>query len=206
MNHCRHHSSIRVLHWAVAGMVIAALVMSTFVMSKIPDSDPEKMAAALRHMAVGLLICAASVVRLFVRRKVTRPPSLSSGMAWADWLAGVVHRVLDVLVWVMIASGVAMAVISKLPILALTGGAFPSELNTMLAHTVHVAGATAIAGILVMHIGGALFHQFILRDGLITRMAFDPRAFFNRHPRTAQCGAGMGCRQCGATKAEAGKA
>ncbi|KAF7598273.1 MAG: cytochrome B [Candidatus Dactylopiibacterium carminicum] len=184
MQPVRHHLAIRVLHWAVAVMVIAALAMSTFIMSQIPDEDPEKMASALRHMSVGLLICIGTLVRLFWRRRVKRLPSLSSGMPWADVLAGIVHRGLDVLVLTMIISGIAMAVQLRLPLMALRGEPFPSEIVSLFAFTVHVVGAFVLTGALLMHIGGALYHQFILKDGLLSRMGFDlplNRPRFTRH-------------------------
>lgn len=180
MKSSRHHPVIRVLHWAVAFMVVAALAMSTFVMARIPDQDPEKLAASLRHMSVGLLICLATLARLFFRRKTKRLPVLSSGMAWADALAAIVHRSLDVLVLTMVVSGIVMAIMSRLPWIAVQGGAFPAGLNDMTAHTIHVVVANVLAGILVLHAGGALFHQFILRDGLLSRMSFDPRMLFLR--------------------------
>lgn len=173
MQAVRHPLPIRVLHWAVAVMVIAALVMSTFIMSRIPDDDPEKMASALRHMSVGLLICVGSLVRLVWRRRTRRLPSLSSGMPWADVLAGIVHRGLDVLVLTMIISGIAMAIQLGLPSMALRGEAFPPQIVSLFAFTVHVVGACVLSGALLLHIGGALYHQFILRDGLLSRMGFD---------------------------------
>jgi cytochrome b561 len=176
----RHHPVIRVLHWAVALMVIAALAMSTFVMAKIPDQDPEKLAASLRHMSVGLLICLGTLARLFWRRRTRRLSALSSGMVWADRLAAVVHRSLDVLVLSMVVSGGLMAALSGLPRIALEGGAFPAALGSMTAHTVHVVVAAVLAAVLMLHIGGALFHQFILRDGLLSRMLFDPRVVLRR--------------------------
>lgn len=169
----RHHFLIRVLHWAVAIMIIAALVMSTFIMSQIPDHDPEKMASALRHMSVGLLICVGTLARLFWRRRSKRLPGLSSGMGWADKLAGIVHRSLDLLVLTMIISGVAMALQTGLPLMALRGAAFPTEIVSLYAFTVHVVGACVLSGALFLHIGGALYHQFILKDGLLSRMGFD---------------------------------
>ncbi|MDQ7989815.1 MAG: cytochrome b/b6 domain-containing protein [Candidatus Dactylopiibacterium sp.] len=168
----RHHPVIRVLHWAVALMVLAALIMSTFVMSRMPDSDPEKLTASMRHMAVGLLICVGTLARLFYRRRTKRLPALSSGMAWADVLAAIVHRSLDILVLTMVVSGIAMALMSGLPRILLEGGAFPGEITGLSAFTIHATVAMVLAGVLALHIGGALFHQFILRDGLIGRMGF----------------------------------
>ena len=159
MQALRHSLAIRVLHWAVALMVIAALVMSTFIMARIPDEDPEKMASALRHMSVGLLICLATLARLFWRRRSKRLPALSSGMGWADVLAGMVHRGLDLLVLTMILSGAAMALQTGLPLLALRGEPFPNGLTTLYAFTVH----RLEAGVL----GGALLAFIISMDDLV---------------------------------------
>lgn len=174
-----HHPTIRVLHWSIAGLVIAMLAMSAFIMSKISDNDPEKLMAAANHMAAGVLLIFFFGVRLFVRNRVQRPAPLSSGMAWADWLAGIVHKVLDILVAVMIISGVGMALMAHLPMLIVTGGRFPPEIRDLVFHAIHVAGAWTIAAILVLHIGGAFFHQIILRDGLIWRMFISPRELLN---------------------------
>jgi cytochrome b561 len=185
----KHHSPvIRVMHWSIAGLVIAMLAMSAFIMSKIPDADPEKLAAAGRHMAAGLLVILFFGIRLHMRHRVGRPPALSSGMAWADWLAGIVHKLLDLLVAAMIISGVGMALLSHLPMRILTGGQFPAEIKTMFFHGMHVVGAWSIAALLVMHIGGAFFHQLILRDGLIWRMFISPREVFSAFARWREHG------------------
>lgn len=185
----KHHSPvIRVMHWSIAGLVIAMLAMSAFIMSKIPDADPEKLAAAGRHMAAGLLVIFFFGIRLHMRHRVGRPSAQSSGMVWADWLAGVVHRLLDVLVGIMIVSGAGMALMSHLPMRILTGGTFPVEMKTMFLHGVHVAGAWSIATLLVLHIGGAFFHQLILRDGLIWRMFISPREVFAAFARWREHG------------------
>lgn len=168
MNIQRYHPAICVLHWLLAAMIMAALIMSTFVMASIPDTDPAKISAILRHMSVGVLILVCTGLRLFTRKKTGRPASLPSGMPWADWLAGVVHRLLDVLVLVMIGSGIGMAVLSGLPAIVWNGqGHLPADLPLL---ALHGFVAKLLFGVLVLHAGGALYHQLILKDGLLSRM------------------------------------
>lgn len=163
---------IRALHWLVAGLIIAALIMSTLVMPSIRNDSPEKIDALRRHMSVGTLVFLLTLARLFVRRRTLRPDFLSSGMIWADWLARSVHRVLDLLILTMIGSGIGMALLGGLlPIIFGVNSVLPMNLETLPLHSLHRGIGFSLFGLLALHIGGALYHQLILRDGLIGRMA-----------------------------------
>ena len=173
MTHKRHHPSIRVIHWLVAALIIAALVMSALVMPGIPDDSPEKIAALRRHMAAGSLVFVLTALRFLTRRRVKRPAPLSSGMPWADWLARAVHRIFDLLILTMICSGAGMAIVSGvLRIVLGQPGHLPANLDALPLHMLHRYTAMVLFAMLSLHIGGALYHQVILRDNLISRMGF----------------------------------
>lgn len=173
MTRKRHHPLIRVIHWLVAGGIIAALVMSAFVMPHIPVDSPEMIASLRRHMSTGLMVFVLTLLRFVMRRNAKRPPSLSSGMPWADWLAVVVHRLFDVLILTMIASGITMSYLGGIWQVVFGGhGQLPASLDALPFHAVHRYAAMGLAAMLALHVGGALFHQFILRDGLMSRMGF----------------------------------
>ena len=172
----RHPPLIRLLHWAIAAMILAALVMSTFVMSRIPASSPDKVSALIRHISVGSLVFAASLLRLVIRPYSVAPPALSSGMPWADTLALVVHRLLEALTFLMIGSGVAMVIQADLiTVMVSAHQVLPAGLEALPLRTFHIGTASLLAAALALHISGALYHQFVLRDGLITRMGFASR-------------------------------
>ena len=172
MTRKRHHPLIRVLHWLIASLIIAALVMSALVMSGIPDDSPEKIDALRRHMSAGGLVFVLTLLRFVMRRNAKRPPVLSSGMAWADWLARTVHRIFDILILTMIGSGVGMVLAGGLlPAILGTHGTLPASLATLPLHTLHRGIGIVLFALLSLHIGGALYHQLVLRDGLIGRMA-----------------------------------
>ena len=172
----RHSRAIRVLHWLVAGLIIAALVMSALVMPGIPGDSPEKIDALRRHMSTGVVVLLLTVVRMLARRRQHRPAFLSSGMARVDRLAQTVHRVFDVLILAMIASGIGMALLGGLlPAVMGFHGTLPANLNALPLHSLHRAIGIALFLLLSLHVAGALYHQFILRDGLLGRMAFSLR-------------------------------
>lgn len=184
----RHSPIIRVMHWTIAGLVLAMLGMSALVMAGIPDSSPEKLQAALNHMLAGLVLIGAFALRLHMRHRVARPPQASSGMRWADRLGTLVHRLLDLLVAVMILSGIGMALAAHLPLHILQGGAFPSQIRASWFHHIHVFGAWSIALVVSLHVAGALFHHFVLRDRLIARMLISPSELMAAYQRWRRCG------------------
>ena len=168
----RHPRALRVLHWLIAALIIAALLFGTFVMARLPNSDPAKPFALLKHMLAGIAILGLSVARMIVRAKAPRLAPMSSGMAWADRIVPLVHRVFDALVLLMVGSGVVMALASGLPETVFLGrGALPEHLDPVALHALHVFVARLLAAVLALHVAGAFYHQFILRDGLISRMS-----------------------------------
>ena len=185
----RHHPFIRLLHWPIAALVLAALIMSSFFMPTPADGDAALRGALLRHMSTGGLIALLMTSRLIVRRKAQRPPSLPSGMDWADRLASTIHPLLDILVVLMLMSGVGMALAADLPAAVFTGhGSLPNDLASLPLHAVHAFIAKMMMAALALHIGGALYHQFVLRDGLIQRIGLGRYT-----PRTRRASAAETC-------------
>ena len=168
----RYHPALRVLHWAIALLIIAALFLGTFVMAPMDNADPGKTFALLKHMAAGTLIFALCVTRMFIRPKTKRPAPMLSGIAIADRIVPFVHRIFDVLVLIMICSGIVMAVRAGLPeILFGQRVSLPASFDNVPLHTLHVFTARVLAAIVALHVAGAFYHQFILRDGLLSRMS-----------------------------------
>ncbi|MBP8278765.1 MAG: cytochrome b/b6 domain-containing protein [Propionivibrio sp.] len=177
MSPSRYPTSLRVLHWFIATLIIAALVMGTFVMAHMKNSDPSKLFALLKHMAVGGLILALTLLRLFIRPKTRRPRPMLSGISMADRIVPYVHRIFDVLVLVMIGSGIGIAVMTGLPGIIANGdiARLPESFHALPLHTVHVFVGRILAGIVVLHVCGALYHHFFLKDGLLARMSLAGR-------------------------------
>ena len=87
MTPLRYPTALRVLHWSIAVLILAALIMGTFVMARIEATDPAKASALLKHMLVGLLILSLTLLRLFLRPRSRRPAPMLSGIAIADRIA-----------------------------------------------------------------------------------------------------------------------
>lgn len=164
------HPALRILHWLIATLIISALFLGTFVMARTPNSDPSKPFILIKHMLAGLLVLALALLRMFVRPRTKRPAPVFSGIELADRIVPFVHRVFDVMVLVMAGSGIGIALLSGLPGILLGGAALPASFDDLPVHTLHVFAARSLAAILALHVCGALYHHFILRDGLLWRM------------------------------------
>ena len=172
----RYHVSLRILHWAIAALILTALILGTFVMAPAKPDDPAKAFALLKHMLAGSLILILTLIRIFVRPKTRRPAPVLSGIAAADRMIPLVHRIFDIMALVMVGSGIALATLNHLhelvPGIIFSGqGHLPADYSGHPIHLLHIWIARLLAAIVALHVAGALYHHFILRDGLFGRMA-----------------------------------
>jgi cytochrome b561 len=145
-------------------------------MAPLANTDPMKSEVLRAHMTGGLLILLLMLVRLVVRRATLRPPLASPGIAVLDRLARLSHRALYVLVIAMALSGLAMGLQTGV-IRLVTGGHphIPGDFWVFPMRSAHYLISRALIALITLHLAGALFHTFILRDGLLGRMAFGRR-------------------------------
>jgi len=172
----RYHPALVTLHWLLAVLIVAALVLGALVMVKIPNSDPMKIEALRSHMTGGVLILLLTHVRLIVRMQTTHPAAASTGNWWLDRLAWTSHRMLYLAVLGLAGSGLVMGLQTGLPtIVFASGGALPADFWAFPIRTVHYLFSRLLVGLIALHVAGALYHTLILKDGLLRRMVFGRR-------------------------------
>ena len=173
----RYHPALVTLHWLLAAGLVLALAMGTLSLDKLPNSSPDKIGALRGHMIVGLTIGSLMLVRLLTRLRTEVPAAATSGHAGLDMLGRVVHIGLYLAVFVMAASGAATALQADLPQIVFfgTGQALPENFHHLLPRNVHGLMAKLLMALIGLHVIGALFHQFRLKDRLMSRMWFGPR-------------------------------
>jgi len=177
MNPSRYHPALVALHWLLAALVVAALVLGTFVMKKIPNSSPEKLEALRAHMAGGIAILALMAVRFVVRMSSARPVPAKTGSSVLDKLALLNHYGFYVLIAAMAGTGLATAILAGLPSILFggSGAALPESFAVFPTRVAHGLIAKLLITIMAVHALAALYHQFIRRDGLLGRMWFGSR-------------------------------
>jgi cytochrome b561/polyisoprenoid-binding protein YceI len=168
------------LHWIIAfsiiGMIAVGWTMGTM------DPGPDYFAVVQLHKSFGITILLLSVARL-IWRLMNPPPPEPPMPKWQGFLANAVHVLFYVLIIAMPLTGWIMASASsdaptryfglvdiRLPgIPALDAGTREGLEEGF--EEVHGNLAWVIIGLLVLHVAGALKHQFVDKDGLIARMA-----------------------------------
>lgn len=172
----RYHPALVVLHWAMALLIIAALALGALVMVKIPNTDPMKLEALRSHMSGGMAILVLMLVRLVIRTRSAHPAPASAGHPLLDWLAWASHRLFYVTVAAMALSGITMALQTGLFDSVFFGqGNIPADFWAYPIRAVHYALSRILITLIAIHIIAALYHAFVLRDGLLSRMFFGKR-------------------------------
>jgi len=118
-------------------------------------------------------LLALTLMRLLVRLKTDHPAPATTGNALLDRLAPATHWGLYLLVLLMAGSGAAMSVLAGLPGIVFGGmGSLPVNFDALPPRAMHGIVATLLMLVIGLPIAAALYHQFIRRDGLLSRMGF----------------------------------
>jgi cytochrome b561 len=167
----RYHTALVVLHWLLGFMILLGLIMGTFSLERLPNSQPEKLDSLRGHVINGLAIGVLMIVRLIVRSLTRRPAPPSTGFSWTKRAGQRVHLSLYFVVLLMVASGLALALETHLPSILFSQSAqpLPGSFDGFWARTAHAILAKLLMALILLHVGAALWHHYILRDGLLKR-------------------------------------
>jgi len=159
-------------------MILVALLIGGPGLADMENSDPEKMFGLTGHMIWGLSIGAFMIIRLATRVFSKRPPHANSGNKVLNSGAKLAHLGLYILVFAMVGSGVGIAVSADLfPIVFSGSGApLPADFDIFPARVAHGAIASLLLILIGLHFGGWAYHQYFVRDRLISRMWFGKRS------------------------------
>ncbi len=173
----KYHPVLVVLHWFVAFGIANLLLRGALIMRYIPNNDPAKVEGLRAHMYAGSLILVLMLVRLVVKRRSRLPHQATAQNPHLDRLARLSHQALYVLVLTQALSGLYMAVETGLPDILIMGrGNLPADFWVFPIRSVHYAVSRLLMATITLHIIGALYHTFILKDGLLRRMSFGRRS------------------------------
>ncbi len=126
-------------------------------------------------MIAGIAILVLLVIRLIVRWTTKHPDWASAGNKFFDWVGNLTHLGLYVLTFAMAITGIILAsqrgqLARVLGIGTFTPGGF--RRGGFSLGFLHGGVWTLLLLLIVLHIGAALYHQFILKDNLMGRMWF----------------------------------
>ncbi len=157
-------------HWVIAAMIVANLAIGLLHDSVLGFAFPI-------HKALGMTVLALTAARVAWRLTHHAPPLPAHTPAWERGAAHATHWALYALMIAMPVTGWMMASgsaqrrpltwfnlfdIPYLPIGPAVGG---------VGHEAHGILGWLMLALVVLHVGAALRHRFILRDGVLARMA-----------------------------------
>jgi cytochrome b561 len=153
------------LHWAIAIGILAMIPFGWWMSDLIhePETRAHGVAAFQLHKSIGLSILVLSLARLGWRL-MNPPPPLPSGMTQWERLAAVATHwgfyaimiALPLSGWAYVSSGFAAEGVRQAAAAA-----------SMSAHSALAWGAIVLA---VLHVAGALKHQILSKDSVMSRM------------------------------------
>lgn len=159
-----------VAHW----LTLALLVLAWFLGDALDEArhaGDATLAGYIIHAMVGDLVLLLTVLRLYFRRKDGTPAPVGTGTM--DKLATGIHHLLYTILILLPVSGAITVFTSPVGKALLAGDAslLPKKFGGVVAHEVHEVLVSVLILIVVVHILGAIKHQFVLKDGLMSRMS-----------------------------------
>ncbi|MTI16201.1 cytochrome b [Rhodobacteraceae bacterium RKSG542] len=172
----RYHPLLVALHWIVAIMIFMALVVGGPMLAEISNSNPDKPGMMAGHMVFGAAVGALILVRLVTRFTTRKPPKADTGNKTLNLAGQAAHWGIYFLMLAMVASGIGLALSADLFAIAFGGvGTLPADLTIYPARIAHGVIGSLLLAMIVLHVLGWAYHQFVLKDRLFSRMWFGKR-------------------------------
>ena len=157
------------IHWLAAALIAFLLVTGTLVLADLPN-NAAKIGNLRIHMMLGGLAGLLIISRIIMRRRFPAPPALA-----AHKLALAGHMALNLIVLLLVFSGVMLSLQSGAFDAAFGSGILPEDFKQFTPSKIHGLASRLAMGLIALHILAALWHQFIVKDGLLSRMRFGGR-------------------------------
>lgn len=161
-----------IIHW----LTLVLLIVAWYLGDMLVDARIEKDATLIGYFAHALMggaILLLTILRMTFRGVDGTPPPVGNSVM--DIVARGVHHGLYVLLILLSITGFMTLLTSTVGMALVTNTAIllPAEYTgpSVIPHTVHEILVTVMMVVVLVHILGAIKHQFIMKDGLMRRMS-----------------------------------
>ena len=162
-------------HWTLAIALIGLLASGALMTT---EGVPNRFDIYPWHKSFGIAVLFLSFGRLYWRLRHRPPPLPADTPAWQKTVSHTTHWLFYILMIGMPLLGWAMVSASPLPIPTVLFDLIPwphlplpkGEAEVTFWKTTHEIGGKLFLALLLLHIGAALKHQFVDKDGLLSRM------------------------------------
>lgn len=146
----------RALHWSIAVLVLVQFTTG-WIWGYFERGGDPRFYLFRTHIAAGYIVLALATLRVLWRLAMPAPPLPDGTGRAAGITARATHCALYLLILIQPMIGIVVTT------------AWGKSLGWWVNET-HIMIAYAIAAMIALHIGAALWHQFLRRDGLLYRM------------------------------------
>lgn len=173
MNADTHYTfTTRVLHWTMAAMIIVMLFVGVGMVASVS----QRPWLIDLHRPLGIAVLLLAVLRLANRLRHPPPPLPHDLPRWQVFAAHASHGLLYALMLAMPLLGWATVSAGGYPVEMFGGVRLPAIVSpdaTAYAylHDAHAGLARLLFLTVLLHIAAALFHAWLRRDGVFSRMA-----------------------------------
>jgi len=168
----RYHPAHVTIHWLMALLVVMMLGIGKFAMPGVSPQDPQKVMMLQSHTFIGGAIAVLLIIRVVLLFTTKRPAPADAGNAILNWVGKAVHVLLYVLLIGMAVSGLGLFQMANLPAVFSGAQPYPPNFFDYLPRGGHGLFSWLLLALVALHVGAALFHQFIRKDNLLARMWF----------------------------------
>lgn len=166
----------RLLHWLVAAMIVGQLITG-WLAENTTDRDAG-LILLRNHFQFGVILTGFIVMRVLWRLSNRSPQPPQGEPLWRERAAQVVHGLIYIVLIILPVAGYIVMVHMKVDMTVFGLFSVPTLFTPPVederlwagAWYVHYFAGWTLAGLIGLHVAAALFHQFVLRDGLIRRM------------------------------------
>ncbi|WP_416462385.1 cytochrome b [Sphingomonas sp. VDB2] len=167
----RYTSVARTLHWA-----IAILILLNLFFGFAHDALPKEWAVMPVHKSIGLTVLALTLVRIVWRLTHPAPPLPAAMPAWEKGAAHATHVLFYALMLILPLSGWIMSSAGTRPLNWFflfdvpKFGVGKEDAIVGLSRRAHELLPWLWVALILLHVGAALRHHFMLKDDVLRRM------------------------------------
>lgn len=152
------------IHWLSALLIAFLLVTGTLVLADLPNTV-QKIGNLRIHMIIGGLTGFLVIVRIVLRKRLPEPPPVQG-----EKLARLGHMALNLVILLLVFSGMMLALQSGTFDAVFGSGSLPEDFKQFTPRQIHGLASRAAMALIAVHVLAALYHQIVVKDGLLSRM------------------------------------